>query len=194
LESKLQLWTQPPFPRPTFQSASLLKDIQVRDEQRQQTAARHEAFRRQLQEGLAALKCVEADASALARGQGPRLMHQDTRPLSHVQASSDAAHELKDLYELQRQRMQAEIEALRRERDAWYGSAHTLCATMANKNDMHTLKLLRLRQQTWRHLCLQTILHVHRYTASLLDHLRAAVSDFKQTVGGGRGVDGWAEG
>lgn len=78
--------------------------------------------------------------------------------------------------------MTAEIEALKKERDSWFEASYALCGAMADQHDMHTLRILRLRQETWRNLCIQSVLHVHRSTSRQLDKLRETVSEFKHEV------------
>ena len=94
------------------------------------------------------------------------------------------SHRPTDLYELQRQRMAVEIADLRKERDAWFEASYALADVVASKNEMHTLRLLRLRQDSWRHLALQAVQLVKRASSRQLDGLRAVIVAFKAAVGG----------
>jgi hypothetical protein len=79
--------------------------------------------------------------------------------------------------------MSAEIDELRNERDAWFEASYALAGVVASKNEMHTLRLLRLRQDSWRNLAMQAVHLVKRASSRQLDGLRAAIVAFKASVG-----------
>lgn len=79
--------------------------------------------------------------------------------------------------------MSAEIDELRNERDAWFEASYALAGVVASKNEMHTLRLLRLRQDSWRNLAMQAVHLVKRASTRQLDGLRAAIVAFKASVG-----------
>ncbi|EGD74363.1 hypothetical protein PTSG_06374 [Salpingoeca rosetta] len=98
---------------------------------------------------------------------------QVDHPEDYIQTPQDVAHELKDLYELQRVRLASKADKLAEERDAWCKAAFDMASTMADSKDLTLLQKLRLHQSTWNSLGL-------KFTLRLKDDSTRAVRNLKQ--------------
>eukprot|EP00730_Choanoeca_flexa_P009120 TRINITY_DN12590_c0_g1_i21.p2 TRINITY_DN12590_c0_g1~~TRINITY_DN12590_c0_g1_i21.p2 ORF type:complete len:488 (+),score=40.29 TRINITY_DN12590_c0_g1_i21:142-1464(+) len=107
----------------------------------------------------------------------------DDVPEDYVQPPKDASHELKDLYELQRKRLQDEIISLRKERDTWLNASMGLCDILSDRRSMTMLKMLRLHQRTWYNSAVHYAIVVRNGSTQALDRLREVVQEWKRSIG-----------
>eukprot|EP00049_Salpingoeca_infusionum_P023573 m.12861 g.12861 ORF g.12861 m.12861 type:complete len:775 (-) comp5876_c0_seq2:1038-3362(-) len=125
----------------------------------------------QLQDGIA-----QAHATAVAENQKPNyLQHFVTSP-------KDAAHDLEDLYKLQRARLTRKIAGLEKERDMWCGVSFSLGSYMVDVQSLNSLRRLRLHQGTWSTLAARFGLALKELSDLYLTNLKKTIDQWKKDL------------
>ncbi|XP_076880721.1 axonemal dynein light chain domain-containing protein 1 [Brachyhypopomus gauderio] len=116
--------------------------------------------------------------------EAERTQQELTRALQESQRSSDILGEYHSLYELQRRRLEGQVETLTRETDVWSRATYSLALKVIQLNNLQLVSRLHISEQTWSKTAEHFTISLMTKDSEELNHIMHLTDQWKEQLTG----------